>query len=51
MRWAGIMGFGTNKQPVVRHIGKRIVVGFGCNGMGVAIGSSIGAQAAELVEL
>ncbi len=49
MRWAGIMGFQSDKSPIVQHISPNVVVGFGCNGMGVAIGSDIGAQAAALV--
>lgn len=49
MRWAGIMGFNANKLPIVQRISANVVAGFGCNGMGVAIGSDIGAQAAELV--
>ncbi|MBL7997767.1 MAG: FAD-binding oxidoreductase [Candidatus Kapabacteria bacterium] len=48
MRWAGIMGFSSTKKPIVQRISRGIVVGFGCNGMGVALGSSIGAEAAEL---
>lgn len=46
-RWGGIMGFTPNKQPLVERNGN-VVTAFGCNGMGVAIGSTIGAQAAQL---
>ncbi|MCE7935089.1 MAG: FAD-binding oxidoreductase [Chlorobi bacterium CHB2] len=48
-RWAGIMGFSSTKLPIVQRVGQRITVGFGCNGMGVALGSSIAQQVAELV--
>lgn len=48
-RWSGIMGFHKSKLPIVRRTSKRIVVGFGCNGMGVALGSTIGTQAAKCV--
>ena len=47
-RWAGIMGFSTTKMPVVTRPTERITVGFGCNGMGVALGSEIGSTAAAL---
>lgn len=48
MRWAGIMGFSNSRKPIVQRCSQRITVGFGCNGMGVALGSSIGTQAAEI---
>ncbi|MBK9247667.1 MAG: FAD-binding oxidoreductase [Ignavibacteria bacterium] len=47
-RWAGIMGFSTTKMPVVTRVSERITVGFGCNGMGVALGSEIGSTAAAM---
>jgi glycine/D-amino acid oxidase-like deaminating enzyme len=46
-RWSGIMGFHASKLPIVRRVRERVVVGFGCNGMGVALGSTIGGQTAE----
>jgi len=49
MRWAGIMGFSANKLPIVERVNERIVVGFGCNGMGVALGSTIAKETAELL--
>jgi len=48
-RWAGIMGFGPEKKPVVKRLGPRTVLGFGCNGMGVALGSLIAEETANLV--
>jgi glycine/D-amino acid oxidase-like deaminating enzyme len=47
-KWTGIMGFSEEKCPIVRRLGEAVVVGFGCNGMGVALGSEIGKNAAEL---
>jgi glycine/D-amino acid oxidase-like deaminating enzyme len=44
--WTGIMGFTAEKCPIVRRVSDQIVVGFGCNGMGVAIGSLIGEETA-----
>jgi glycine/D-amino acid oxidase-like deaminating enzyme len=48
-RWSGIMGFATDKQPIVRRVSERIVIGFGCNGMGVALGADIAAETAALL--
>jgi glycine/D-amino acid oxidase-like deaminating enzyme len=47
-RWAGIMGFGPEKKPMVKRLGPRTVLAFGCNGMGVALGSLIADEAAGL---
>jgi len=48
-RWSGIMGFTADKQPVVRRVSERIVLGFGCNGMGVALGADIAERTARLL--
>lgn len=48
-RWAGIMGFATDKHPIVKRISERIALGFGCNGMGVALGADIAAETAALL--
>lgn len=48
-RWAGTMAFSQSKQPIVKTVAPGITVAFGCNGMGVAIGSSVAEQAAALV--
>ena len=48
-RWAGIMGFTADKQPLVRRVSERIVLGFGCNGMGVALGADIAGRTAALL--
>lgn len=48
MRWAGIMGVGDRKLPIVKHISDRIICGVRMGGMGVAIGSLIGKNMAEL---
>jgi gamma-glutamylputrescine oxidase len=36
-RWAGIMGFTQNKQPVIQAIGPGVWAAIACNGMGVAL--------------
>ena len=48
-RWAGLMGFTADKQPVVQMLSPHVAVGFGCNGMGVALGADIAARTAALL--
>ncbi|HVL74641.1 MAG TPA: FAD-dependent oxidoreductase [Noviherbaspirillum sp.] len=48
-RWSGIMGFSADKQPIVRAVSPRVAIGFGCNGMGVALGADIAARTAALL--
>jgi glycine/D-amino acid oxidase-like deaminating enzyme len=48
-RWAGTMAFTDSKQPAVAFAMPRVLAAFGCNGMGVAIGSSIGEECAKLL--
>lgn len=49
-RWSGIMGFAVDKQPMVKRISQHVVLGFGCNGMGVALGADIAAETAALLD-
>lgn len=46
--WAGIMGVGQTKKPIVRKISQNIAIGVRMGGMGVAIGSMIGKENAGL---
>ena len=48
-RWSGIMGMGSHKKPVVEQLSNHVYCGVRLGGMGVAIGSMIGAELAELV--
>lgn len=48
-RWAGIMGFTERGLPEVRMAGERVALGFGCNGMGVALSADIAAETAALL--
>jgi len=48
-KWAGIMGFGLVKKPIIKQLGERIVIGVRLGGMGVAIGSSVGQEVAHLI--
>jgi hypothetical protein len=49
-RWAGIMGIGSTKQPIVEAIDDKIAVGVRMGGMGVAIGTLIGQEVAKLFD-
>jgi len=48
-RWAGIMGFTDQGMPSVRMASERVAIGFGCNGMGVALSADIAAETAALL--
>lgn len=48
-RWAGIMGFTERGLPEVKMVGERVALGFGCNGMGVALSADIAAETAALL--
>jgi gamma-glutamylputrescine oxidase len=47
--WSGIMGFGEQLSPIVKEIKPNIFCAVRCNGMGVAMGSLVGEEVAELV--
>ncbi|AVI50567.1 FAD-dependent oxidoreductase [Pukyongia salina] len=49
-RWSGIMGVGGKKKPIVKKIDDNVFCGVRLGGMGVAIGSSVGKQLADLVD-
>ena len=48
-RWAGIMGVGESKKPIVKHISSNLSCSVRLGGMGVAIGTSIGKQSAVII--
>lgn len=48
-RWSGIMGVGPKKSPIVKSISENIFCAVRLGGMGVAIGSLVGEEAAEMV--
>jgi glycine/D-amino acid oxidase-like deaminating enzyme len=47
-RWSGIMGVGSQKKPIVRQLDSNVYCGVRLGGMGVAIGSTIGRELADL---
>ncbi|MDP9077013.1 MAG: FAD-binding oxidoreductase [Bacteroidota bacterium] len=47
--WSGIMGFGEDLSPIVKQVEPNIFCAVRCNGMGVAMGSLVGEEVAELV--
>jgi len=48
-RWSGIMGMGPTKGPIIKAVSENVVCAVRLGGMGVAIGSLVGEEAAELV--
>ena len=48
-RWSGIMGIGNSKNPIVTSLSENVYCGVRLGGMGVAIGSLIGTELADLV--
>lgn len=48
-RWSGIMGVGLQKRPIVKQISKNVYCGVRMGGMGIAIGSLIGRDLADLI--
>ncbi|WP_438977863.1 NAD(P)/FAD-dependent oxidoreductase [Polaribacter sp.] len=49
-RWSGIMGVGNQKKAIVKQLSNNVFCGLRLGGMGVAIGSLIGKELAELVD-
>ncbi|MBE0393173.1 FAD-binding oxidoreductase [Flavobacterium sp. PL002] len=48
-RWSGIMGIGNSKNPIVSQLSENVYCGVRLGGMGVAIGSLIGKELADLI--
>jgi glycine/D-amino acid oxidase-like deaminating enzyme len=47
--WAGILGLGPVKKPIVEQVSPNITVAVRLSGMGVAIGTLVGQEGAELL--
>ncbi|HIP32785.1 MAG TPA: FAD-binding oxidoreductase [Crocinitomicaceae bacterium] len=50
MKWSGIMGVGTTKKPIIKEISSGVYCGIRLGGMGVAIGSLVGKELANLMK-
>ena len=50
-RWSGVMGFGKDLKPIVKEISPGLFCAVRCNGMGIAMGSLLAEQVADLVQL
>jgi glycine/D-amino acid oxidase-like deaminating enzyme len=49
-RWSGIMGVGKQKKAIVKQLSNNVYCGVRLGGMGVAIGSLVGKELADLIE-
>jgi gamma-glutamylputrescine oxidase len=49
MRWSGIMGMGSKKTNIIKQISPKTYCAVRCGGMGVAIGSLLGEEAADMI--
>ena len=48
-RWSGIMGMGKTKNPIVKQLSRNVFCGVRLGGMGIAIGTLIGQELADLL--
>lgn len=48
-RWSGIMGVGAQRMPIIKKVQENLYCAVRLGGMGVAIGSLVGKEAAELM--
>ena len=49
-RWSGIMGVGKQKKPIIKQLSNNVFCGVRLGGMGVAMGSLVGRDLADLLE-
>lgn len=47
--WSGILGVGEQKKPIIKRHSERVGVAVRLGGMGIAIGSLVGAQAGNMM--
>lgn len=48
--WAGVMGVGSTKKPIVKQLEENVYCGVRLGGMGVAIGSLVGKELVDLMK-
>lgn len=46
--WSGIMGMGNKKRPIIKKVSNNVFCGVRLGGMGIAIGSIVGQELAQL---
>ncbi len=49
-QWTGIMGIGSEKKPIIKHLSPNVVCAVRMGGMGVAIGTLVGELAVKELE-
>jgi len=49
-RWSGIMGVGPQKKPIIKELSDGVYCGVRLGGMGIAIGSIVGKELAEIAQ-
>lgn len=49
-RWSGIMGMGAQRNPIVKQLSENVYCGVRLTGTGIAIGSLVGEELADLVD-
>ncbi|MEZ4965540.1 MAG: FAD-dependent oxidoreductase [Saprospiraceae bacterium] len=47
--WSGILGLGPEKKPIIKRTSQNVVVSVRLSGMGVAIGTLVGQEGAEMI--
>lgn len=50
-QWAGIMGVGAIKKPIIKEVSPNVYCGVRLGGMGVAIGTLVGKELAEMINI
>ena len=48
-RWSGIMGVGKKKTAISKQLSNNVYCGVRLGGMGIAIGTNVGIELAELL--
>lgn len=48
-RWSGIMGIGNKKTTIIKQLSNNVYCGVRLGGMGVAIGTTVGSELANLI--
>lgn len=49
--WAGIMGVGKTKKPIIKKVKENVYCGVRLGGMGVALGTLVGKEVSEMMKM